>query len=169
MSRTYYVTAYGESGMKRLIIVSASLRRLEEPSNPIPALDRFDGVYFRIIKKYKREGKLQDTDCVIVSKKFGIIDQNERVPYYKPDHIDKFGYLNMNESQIKKLREENLARLKEIFAKSKYSEIFVNVGKHFMELIKGFEKLTSAKIIYASGRGLGPKAQHMKKWILYGK
>lgn len=155
--------------MRRLIIVSASLRRSKEPLDPIPAIDRFNGVYFRIIKKYKREGKLQDTDCIIVSKKFGIIYPTEKVPYYEPDHINKFGHLDMNGNQIRKLRRKNLAKLKEIFATTEYSEIFVNVGKEFMELIKGFEKLTSAKIIYASGRGLGPKAQHLKKWILYDK
>lgn len=155
--------------MRRLIIVSESLRRLKEPPEPIPALDRFDGVYFRIIKKYRREGKLQDTDCIIVSKKFGIICQNEKIPYYKPNHINKIGYLNMKENQTKKLRGKNLAKLKEIFVKNRYSEIFVNVGKRFMKLIEGLEKLTSAKIIYASGPGLGPKAQHLKRWILQGK
>lgn len=154
--------------MRRLIIVSESLRRLKEPSEPIPALDRFDGIYFRIIKKYRRKGKLQDTDCIIVSKSFGIICQNEKISYYKPDHIDTIGYLNMNKNQIKKLRGKNLAKFKEIFDKNKYSEIFVNVGKRFMELIEGFEKLTSAKIIYASGPGLGPKAQHLKRWIIHG-
>jgi len=42
----------------------------------------------------------------------------------------------------------------------------VNVGAKFAKLIDGFEDLTTAKIIYASGPGLGPKAQHMKNYIL---
>ena len=95
--------------MKRLIIVSSSLRRLKEPTGPISALERFDGVYFRIIKKCKREGKLSDTDCIILSMRFGIIYQNENVPYYGPDQNGRIGYyLNMNKSQIRKLREKNL-------------------------------------------------------------
>jgi len=151
--------------MKKLIVVSSSSRRLKEPTEPIPALERYTGIYFKLLKKYEREKRLKNVDVLIVSERFGILHAEDRIPYHEPFSAG-YGVLKMKKGEMKKLRERNLKKLKEVFDKTDYSEIFVNVGKQFFELIRGFETLTKAKIVYASGPGLGPKAQHMKKWIL---
>jgi len=147
--------------LRRAIIVAESQRRNTKPTSPYPAIDRFSGVYFRTIKKYLREGKLPKIDIIIVSRDFGILRSKDKIPYSLP--VKK---LSFDTESIGLMRETNLRKLRQIFQKGKYDEIYVNVGREFYKLIEGFEKLTSAKIIYASGLGLGPKAQHMRDWIL---
>lgn len=143
----------------RAIIIAESQRRKQDPIEPIAAIDRYIGVYFRVLKKYLREGKLPNTDILIISKKFGILQSQDTVVYHKP--VDK-----LNFEFVENSRKTNLKLLKAIFEKEKYDEIYVNVGAQFAKLIDGFEDLTTAKVIYASGSGLGPKAQHMKNYIL---
>jgi len=146
--------------MPRAIIVAESQRRKQDPKEPIPAIDRFTGVYFRILKKYLREGKLLNTDILIVSQKWGILKAQDKVKYNKPTNTLDF------KKSLKETQKNNLETLKNIFEKKNYDQIYVNVGAEFTKLIDGFEDLTSAKVIYARGPGLGPKAQHMKKYIL---
>jgi len=145
--------------MLNAIIIAESQRRKQEPIEPIAAIDRYIGVYFRIVKKYLREKKLTNTDILIISHKFGILQSHDRVEYHKSTD-------NLNFESVENARKNNLKLLKTIFEKKKYDEIYVNVGVKFAKLIDGFEDLTNAKVIYASGSGLGPKAKHMKNYIL---
>jgi hypothetical protein len=117
-------------------------------------------VFFRVLKKYLRQGELRDVDILVVTERFGIVSSEEPVPY-NPDF-----FTNVDPNAIAKLRRRNLAELQDWFSKRKYSEIYVNCGRDFMPLIEGFEKLTSAKITIAKGSGIGPKAANMKAWIL---
>lgn len=159
-SPTLAKNARGEkSVLARLIILSASYRRAENPE-PIPALERYRGVYFRVVKKYLREGLLKNTDILIVSDKFGILSSNDRVPYHKPFK----GQLGKEE--VSSTNEKNLTKLAEIFERNHYSEIFVVCGQEFRKLINGFENLTDTKITFCKGSTLGSKAQDLRRWIL---
>lgn len=128
----------------------------------MPAIERFDGVYFRLLRKYIREGNLRNADILIVSEKFGLIWAKDKIPYYEVQ--GKIGALNLDNKTIEELRQKNLQKLKKIV--NRYSEIYVNVGREYLKLIEGFEKFTTSKVTYASGKGLGPKALHMKQWIM---
>lgn len=126
----------------------------------MPTLERYQGVYFRVLKKYVRENRLKDTDIIVISERFGVLKPTQKVPYYPPFE----GVLPQKE--VERNRETNLNKLRKLLSNDKYSEIFVVCGRNFYSLIQGFEKFTNAKVIYAQGRGLGPKAQHLRNWIL---
>lgn len=145
--------------MTRLILLSASRRRSNNPKT-IPAIERYQGVYFRVLKKYLREGRLRNTDILIVSEKFGVLRPEDKVPYHKPFE-GKLG-----KEEVQKARQANLTKLAEIFSKKRYSEIFVVCGREFQKLIEGFQNLTNTKVVFCEGAGLGPKAQNLKEWIL---
>jgi cytoplasmic iron level regulating protein YaaA (DUF328/UPF0246 family) len=127
----------------------------------MPAIKRFDGVYFRLLRKCLRERKLRNVDILIVSEKFGLIWSKDKIPYYEVQ--GKMGALNLDKNTLEKIRQENLQKLKKIV--NRYSEIYVNVGREYLKLIEGFEKFATSKVTYSSGKGLGPKALHMKQWI----
>jgi len=148
---------------KKLVIVSASSRRKREPSEPIPAIERYDGIYFRILRKYFKERKLRNIDVLILSEKLGLMSSDRKISYNKP-HAGKWGQLSLNKDAIENSKRENLEKLKRIA--NNYSKIYVNIGHDYMKLIKGFEKFTTSKITYAKGKGLGPKASHMKNWLI---
>jgi hypothetical protein len=144
-----------------MIILSASQRRLTDP-HPLPAIERYEGVYFRLVKKHLREGRLSNMDIIIVSEKHGIVRADENVPYITPFR----GKLHLPEKQLEELKQTNLSKLGSIFNQHHYKEIFVVCGREYRKLIEGFEQLTDAKVVFCKGAGLGPKAQDLKRWIL---
>ena len=148
---------------KKLVIVSASSRIKKEPKHPILAIERYDGMVFRILRKCLREGKLGNIDVLILTEKHGLIWSNDPIPYYEP-YPAVWGTLSLNKNAIRKLREDNREKLKQIV--NHYSEIYVNIGVKFAKLIEGFENFTTCKITHATGKGFGLKGAHMKEWIL---
>ena len=112
---------------------------------------------FRILKKLRREKRLPtDLDIIIISSKFGLLKPEDKIPYL--DHAMTF-------LQARELKNKFLDELGKLLKKKSYSEIFINLGASYLESIRGIEKLTNARVIYAKGR-MGEKARHMKNWIL---
>ncbi|MEM2875951.1 MAG: hypothetical protein QXL67_03235 [Candidatus Bathyarchaeia archaeon] len=50
--------------MKSLVIVSGSTRLIKEPPTPIPAIQRFDGVFIRRVRKYHKQ--IRDIDIAFL-------------------------------------------------------------------------------------------------------
>lgn len=148
---------------RKLVIVSASSSIRKEPPEPIPAIERYNGIYFRVLRKHLQERKLKNIDVLIVSEKLGLIWSHDKISYHEP-HVGKWGSLSLDRNAIRKQRTENLEKLRRIV--NQYSEIYVNVGLEYVKLVEGFEKLVTCKVTYATGRGLGPKAVHMKQWLI---
>jgi len=148
---------------RKLVIVSASSSIRKEPDEAIPAIERYNGIYFRVLRKYLPKRNLSNIDVLIVSEKLGLVWSDDKITYHVP-HAGKWGSLSLDDVSIRKLRTENLEKLRKIV--NRYSEIYVNVGVKYLRLIEGFEKITTCKVTYATGRGLGPKAVHMKQWLI---
>jgi len=146
---------------KKLIILTSSYR-MDDRKELLPAIERYDGVYFRLLRKYMREGRLSNVDILILTERYGLISARKKIPFYIVR--GKIGELSLNEEEIRRIRLDNLKKLKKI--SQKYSEIYINVGKQYLKLIEGIESISKCKITYATGNGLGAKATHMKNWIL---
>jgi hypothetical protein len=150
--------------VKKLIIVSGSMRLLKEPDEPIPAIQRFDGVLIRLVKKYSK--KLRDLDICILSPIYGLVKAEEKINYMEPISGNWYKF-KINKTKISKLRDSSLSTFKRLMTKQQYNEIYINAGKNLVKIIEGFEEMVprDVKIIYARGCGIGPKMAHMKKWL----
>ncbi len=145
---------------KRLLFVSSSFGRLKSPEM-VPAIERYTGLFFRVILKAFREGHGNKLDIMIITDRWGIIRPSEQVPYYRQN------WRRVPNERFSELRERNLTVLKKHFKKNHYNEIFICAGRKFSEQISGFENLTSATVIRAQGR-MGPMAKQLKEWIKHG-
>jgi len=150
--------------LKKLIIVSGSSRVLKEPSDPIPAVQRFDGVFIRLIRKYYKQ--LRGFDILILSPVYGLIGAEEKIGFKEPIRGSWRGLI-LDKTDISRLRESSLPTLEKLLAKRQYDEIYVNVGRKLLRTIEGFEEIVprTIKITYSEGEGIGPKMTHMKEWI----
>lgn len=148
-----------------MIIISASVRVREHVPESTPSLERYDGIFAKLVRKYVREGLIDRRDVLIVSPTLGLIRGLEPVgegagaleDWHKP-HIDP--------SRLQELNQKALRVLDEIAVSVRYSEAFVNVGRKLYPVIEGIDKVLPCEIVHAEGRGIGPKAAHMKAWIL---
>lgn len=150
--------------MKKLLIISSSLRIIKEPKEPIPATKRFDGTLIRSIRNYV--DKLKNVDILILSPVYGLIPPEKKIPYHEPIG-GNWGKVQFSKNEIGTAKKVNLIIIEKLLSKRKYDEIYINVGKTMLQLIEGFEQIVpkTTKITYAQGRGIGPKVAHMKNWM----
>lgn len=66
----------------RLLIISCSSKKRSDVRK-IPALQRYDGPTFKVLKKYLRDGKQESQlDIYILSAEYGLINQHMEIPNY---------------------------------------------------------------------------------------
>jgi len=119
--------------MKKLIIVSGSYRVIREPKNPIPALERFDGVFIRLIRKYYKE--LRNFDVLILSPTYGLIKAEEKIGFKEPIR-GSWRKLELSKDTVSRLRDSSLSTLQRLLTKQQYDEIYINVGKNLLKIIE---------------------------------
>jgi hypothetical protein len=157
-----YVSGEGIAAMctaaRYLLIVACSQRKCVTPG-VLPALERYDGVYFRVLRKARREGYWPaKLDVLIVSAKYGLLEANTPITHYD---------VRMTREQATRLRPLVVPPLAEWIASRTYTEIFLNMGKTYHMALDGWDvSLTrDITVLYAKG-GIGQKASQMRTWLL---
>ena len=142
--------------MRVLILACSARKRLSE--GLVPAIERYDGPSFQVLRKFLRTSTEQ-VGIWILSAEFGLIASPQPIPWY-----DR----RMTISRARQLHESTIKRLQELTNENHPSELYIVAGKTYVEAIKGFEAKMprSLKIGIAKG-GLGRKLSQLRAW-LYG-
>jgi len=143
---------------KRLLILGPSYRRNPDP-NPLPAIERYDGIFYRIARKYMPK----DVDIMVMTNDLILIDADTPLPY-KPPKGKTWGQMKIPREQIEKARKKNKEILDKKLKKG-YSEIFLAMGKQYAEALPNLTRY-DIKIIFPATGGPGPKAKALKQWLL---
>ena len=70
------------AGFRSLRIVACSQRKRRD-SGLLPAIERYDGLYFRVLRKARREGYWPaNLDVLIVSAKYGLLELHTAIENY---------------------------------------------------------------------------------------
>jgi hypothetical protein len=67
--------------MQRLLIMACSARKRTD-AGLLPALERYDGPSFRVLRRFLAQHPADRPDTVILSARFGIVDSDDSIPYY---------------------------------------------------------------------------------------
>ena len=145
-----------------LLIIGCSQRKVSTPGL-IPAIDLYDGPTYRTLRKFWPDGHSPlNLDVVIISAKYGLLRCLQLIENY-----DK----RMTMERAEELRPKVQARLKALiqdkrecpFSLGAYDQVFINLGKTYMQTLEGFHwGLLST--LEASG-GIGQKTSQMKAWL----
>lgn len=143
---------------KRLLILGPTFRR--NPSEKtLTAMERFDGVFFRVLRKHLQ--RATDVDVVVMVDDLTLVDGNSYLQYTQPEG-EKWGRQTFSKRMYEEARAKNEAFLSKKLSEGKYGEIYVAMGKrHAMAL----PSLPSHKVIFPTSGGLGPKAKALKEWL----
>jgi hypothetical protein len=142
--------------MSRYLLVLACSEKKDPSPYQMKALDRYDGVNFRVLKKLRRERILpENLDIVIISAKYGLLDADE--------YIDDYD-MRMTPEKASHLHAQIMDRLKELFSHTAYEGVLVNLGKDYLPAIAGIENCAPCPVGYAQGR-IGEKMRDMKTWV----
>ena len=146
-----------------LLIISCSQRKVSTPGL-IPAIDLYDGPTYRTLRKFWPDGHSPlNLDVVIISAKYGLLRCQQLIENYDQ---------RMTMERAEELRPKVQARLKALiqdkregfpFSLGAYDQVFINLGKTYMQTLEGFHwGLLST--LEASG-GIGQKTSQMKAWL----
>jgi len=125
----------------------------------LPAIERYDGISYFILRKAKRDGYFpKNLDILIISAKYGIIEPNSLIENY--DQL-------MTKERAMQLKNLVATKLAEKVKLTKYNEIFLNIGKTYKMTLEGWESniKQDSSIIYASG-SIGKKSSQMLHWLI---
>ena len=145
-----------EPSQNYLLIISCSQRKLTTPER-LAAINRYDGVTYRILRKMRREGWTpENLDVLILSAKYGLMAAG-----MPADNYDQ----KMTEARADELRDSVQDTLKD-FIENKpdgYQQVFINLGKAYMRTLEGFH-WGPVSTMEASG-AIGLKNSQMKAWL----
>jgi hypothetical protein len=139
-----------------LLILSCSQRKASETGR-VPAIDRYDGPVFRVLRRYLREGSPGALTVLILSAKYGLIESSRRIPTYD---------CRMSPVRARELRPRVLAALRGLLASRYWDEIGVCTGKHYRSALDGFLPLLpeGSQVDFLSG-GQGPRLTRLRAWL----
>lgn len=140
-----------------LLIVGCSQRK-RATSVRLPAIERYDGVNYRVLRKAKREGYWsEDLQVLIISAKYGLL---------KPDFLIENYDQRMTREQALELQPKVSASLDACLSQKQYREVFVNLGKAYLIALAQSEQLgcLNGTVYYSTG-GIGKKMSQMKSWL----
>lgn len=141
--------------MRDLVLLACSARKRPKPRKPFAAIERYDGVFFRVLRKWRRTlptGR-PAPDVLIVSARFGLIGADTAIPNYD---------LRMTPELAAELGPQVQKALRSRLTGKRYRRMFVNLGRDYLATVAGVEELKHAR--WATG-GIGKRASQMKHWL----
>ena len=141
--------------MNRLLIISCSQRKVKSPEL-LPAIDRYDGPTYQILRKFHNEkGLPQNLDIRIISSLYGLIRSNTPIRDYDLRMTDE------RADQITLAIQNELNALLKM--PPRFCQVFIHLGKTYRCTLDGVHwGLIST--LEASG-GIGEKNAQMKVWL----
>ena len=138
-----------------MLLLSCSARKVSG-SEARPAIERYDGPSFRVLRKAIREGHCPDKlDILILSARYGLIDAYTPIKDY--DQV-------MTEERAMKLQETVSTALDEYISRENYEEAFVSLGPSYTIAIQESILFKTSEVVRSHGR-IGERLSQLKHWL----
>jgi hypothetical protein len=136
--------------------VACSQRKRSDPGL-LPAIERYDGVNFRVLRKARREGYWpENLDVLILSAKYGLIDTATPIACYEQ---------RMTSERAIALNARILEELRSLVGRRDYNEVYIDLGRDYLPAIRGCAEVFSGlRVIYAEGR-IGERLKGLRDWL----
>lgn len=139
--------------MAELLIQGCSNTK-RDPDAKLPAIELYDGYFYRIIEKAARTGTLRGAvDILILSAEHGLLDPETPIRAY-----DR----RMTEQRARELNENVVKQLQQRLSRRAYERVWVNLGTDYQPAVAGFTTTASVPVVHLSGR-LGKRGHQLKK------
>ena len=145
------------SKRKYLLIIPCSKRKVLVLEHKIPAIDLYDGPFYRILRKFFRQNDVsQYIDILILSAKYGLIRSHDLISTY--DEC-------LTPRKATELSSDIYNFLKTLLNREQYQEIFINLGKTYaLALTDSEELLNQCNVFWAKGQ-IGERMHQLIIWM----
>jgi len=152
---------------KRLLVLGPTFRRNSSRST-LSAIDRYDGVFFRVARKNLKH--VHDVDVVVMADDLTLVDGNSFLPYMPPKG-EKWGKQAFSREAYEKARTKNKAILGRELGNGKYGEIYIAMGKKHAKALPDLSH-HDVKVVFPTrgligeGAGVLLRKLHMRRTFL---
>jgi hypothetical protein len=146
-----------ESNKKRLLLLSCSKAKVETVGL-LPAIERYNGVMFRVLRRYLRQKLENQTnlEILILSAEFGLITIEKKIPLY--DHY-------MTTKRANQLRPVVATFLKEFLSENIYDSILICLGKKYHSTLEDSKLDKFSPLLLRTTGSTGFQLQQLKSWL----
>jgi hypothetical protein len=144
--------------MHRLLILACSQRK-DGAAGVMPAIDRYDGPAFRVLRKFLLESPEHAPRVLILSARYGLIDSDHRIPEYD---------CRMSPTIAERLRPYVIERLRRVVRVRHWQTIGLCVGRDYSKALADFVQLPLGDVqIDLIGGGLGHRLANLHAWLRF--
>jgi len=148
------------AGHRSLLILGPSFRR-KKSSGSLPAIERYDGLFFRIARKYLKD--IRDVDSTVMVDDLSLVDDTAPLPNIEPEG-QHWGARKISKDSVERAKVKNRDFLDKKLRKRKYSEVFISMGKDYAQALPPLNQY-ALKVIFPASGGPGPKARALREWL----
>lgn len=144
----------------RRVLILACSRRKRTGQALMPAVKRYDGPLFRVLRKFLREHPTgaESVDVYILSGKFGLVSASHHVPQYD---------VRLTCQRADKLQPQVLAQFERIVSGDySYRDVLICAGKAYRRALDGHERLVGSSTTVTVSRGpIGSQQRDLYRWL----
>lgn len=143
--------------LPRSLVILGCSQRKKQTSRLIPAIERYDGPVFQVLRKHTRDNPETSPDVFVLSGRFGLIPGQFPIPRYNY-RLKRNDHLLLSE-QVQK-------QLKRTLDECQPERLFVSVGLRYWSLIEEPLScdLAMDRLTVASG-SIGGRASQFAHWL----
>lgn len=142
--------------MSRLLLLACSSRKRPDPGH-LPAIERYDGPAYRVLRRFVQLQPDDVPDVYILSAQFGLIRGDEPIPIY-----DR----RMTARRAQELRNATADELRSLDPGNRYQTAFLHAGAIYRELLAPLLVDTFPHQRLTSPVGSqGVQLTHLKSWL----
>lgn len=140
----------------RLLLLACSQRKRLDPGL-LPAVERYDGPTFRVLRRFFRQEPTDAPDCYVLSAQFGLIPGDHPIPHYDQ---------RMTHHRARELQPDVGAALHALCAAHTYDDLCICMGRTYAEAMAGFNAFIpfAATITIATGT-IGKMQAMLRDWL----
>lgn len=119
--------------LSSLLVLSCSQRKRPDPGL-LPAIERYQGPHFQVLRKYLRTRPDQAAalDILILSARFGLLAPATPIPDYD---------LRMTAPRVAELQPSVRALLGQLFQRNQYQRLCLALGRDYLAAVAGIKTL----------------------------
>lgn len=141
---------------ERLLILACSQRKIAGKGH-LPAIDRYDGPAFRVLRKFLRENPDSALTVLILSAKYGLIESERKIPFYD---------CRLSRTTTAGLQRQVVGTARNILRSHPWQTVGICAGKNYRSALLGFaEEIPAGIRLDVIEGGLGRRLTALRNWL----
>lgn len=145
---------------RSLLILGPSYRR-RKSNGSLPAIERYDGLFFRVARKYLKGAR--KVDSAVMVDDLSLVDDITPLPNIEPQG-PHWGAKKISDDIVEKAKAKNRDFLDKKLRRKRYSEVFISMGKDYAQALPVLDEYP-VKVVFPASGGPGPKARALSEWL----